>query len=176
VGYDDLVQVVHADGTREPGPADALYDDPAAGYDRSRACDDVRLTPRLGSASAVCRVDAASSVPYLPDLGWARQGRSWLVVDLAAGIGAVRVDGETVQTASVDDRSNLDGEAPEAVLGEAKDVSSGWNATLAFDVATDAAPDALDVDVDFALQPLGGISDGRRVSLDATVPLGGGGR
>jgi hypothetical protein len=172
VEYDDLVQVVHADGTREPGPADPLYDTPAAGYDRSRPCDDVRITPRLGSASGVCRVDAASAVPYLPKLGWAPEGRSWLVVDLAAGVGAVRVDGETAQTTSVDDRSALDGAAPKAVLSEATDVSSGWSTALAFDVATDRAPGALDVDVDLTLQPLGGLPDGRRVSLVASAPLG----
>jgi hypothetical protein len=81
VDYDGLTQTFDLDtGERSPGPADPFYDLATTPADcpPSGPGRDVRGM----QYSITCQMSPITSVPYVADLGWAQEGRTWLVFDL----------------------------------------------------------------------------------------------
>ncbi|MBM0124682.1 hypothetical protein [Pimelobacter simplex] len=91
VSYEDETQRVDmASGQVEAGRAASLYPDGPQTLGTDEDCD-ARRTPDsttrieyvdAGRGSIYCRVDPLTRTPYLPDLGWAEDGRTWSVVDV----------------------------------------------------------------------------------------------
>lgn len=122
VGYDGLTQTVSVPGgERTAGPADALYEDtPDPSSLPTQDCE-----PRLRPAGATvaglrCEVGAVRALPYVPDLGWAAEGTTWLVVGAGFELPGAEVDGATYAVASVDLAVEADGQAPDLVLDAAE--------------------------------------------------------
>lgn len=176
VGYHDLVQSIDATtGERAPGPADALYDvpdDPPHGP--LVACTQGAFAGDVAAAMPVCRAGDARHLPYLPDLGWAEPGRSWLVVGVASRLAPLRVRGATYAADAVEQRSTISGAGPVAVLDETPvDPTGGSSAQLVFDVADTTSSTALRVILDHTLRLTDGNAAGGPSSLTyrATVRL-----
>lgn len=175
VGYDGLEQAASAaDGTREPGPADALYDGAERGP--SANCARGRFEPRVDPEFR-CRVGEARLLPYLPGPGWAEEGRGWLVVSLGTELTEVRAGDARYEVGSVANRTTYQGESAAATFDERHD-SVTYSAQLAFDVANGEAADrqGLRVALDYRLSltagdpPAGGGPDRLRYVDDVTVP------
>jgi hypothetical protein len=174
VGYDGLTQEVHAaDGSREPGPADALYDegtDPAGGA--TADCGDGKAVPDL-QLQVDCRVGPMTQIPYVPGLGWAADGKTWTVVPLAAALTSAE-DGAASYTATdASSRTTLDGVAPDSVLDQAKQMGgASYSGQLVFGTASDAAG-RLRVAMTWALRLTsgGGAPSAREVDYTAVTDL-----
>jgi hypothetical protein len=149
VGYDGLDQAVSAaDGTRQPGPADALYDEQQRG--RSTDCAGGQFDPRL-DPQLRCRTGEARVLPYLPDLGWAEPGRAWLVVSLGTELGPVRAGGAGYAVADVRNETTYEGQPPVRIYDERTGAGT-YSAQLAFDVPADAdGQGALQVRLEYRL-------------------------
>lgn len=103
VTYDGLTQTVGADGSRRAGAAAPLYH---AHHPRHLPC---RRTGwrGVGRADLDCRVGPAVSLPYLPGHGWAKAGRTWLLVPFSANVAGVRIHGRTWTPGPVTARATL---------------------------------------------------------------------
>jgi hypothetical protein len=154
VGYDGLEQSVSADGSREPGVADALYAEAERGP--SITCGDGSLQPDL-EVEGRCRVGEARRLPYLPQLGWAEEGRSWLVVSLGIDLSEIRAGSASYAVDTVQDRTTYQGEPAAATIDEQQDSDAGtWSAQLVFDVAEGADPGRIRVALDLGLRLVDG--------------------
>lgn len=152
VGYDGLDQTVSpADGSREPSPADPLYDEEQRG--RSVDCSDGLFRPRL-SPQVRCRAGEARLLPYLPGLGWAERGRAWLVVSVGAEMAPFRVGAAGYAAGRVRNRTQLDDQDPVARFDE-KAEDGSYSAQLAFDVprrSDSTVAGALQIRLDYRLR------------------------
>lgn len=87
VGYDGVDQVV--DGMTadlDRGSADALYSLDFAGG--AQPCADPVWSPGAGDVGEVvtkCLVTSSAQLPYVAGLGWAPEGKRWLIVTLLTG-------------------------------------------------------------------------------------------
>ena len=162
VGYDGLEQSVSAaDGTREPGPADALYADAQRGG--SADCAGGRFQPSV-DPDLRCRVGEARLLPYVPGPGWAADGRSWLVVSIGTELSEVQAGGATYVVDAVTDHSTYQGQPVAATFDENVD-EFVYSAQLVFDVDSSDAADRRELRV--AL-------DYRMRLADGDSPAGGG--
>ncbi|CAN5528960.1 hypothetical protein BH11ACT8_BH11ACT8_21390 [soil metagenome] len=180
VAYDGLVQHVALDGTRTPGPADPLYVDPDLAPSPT-ACADVALDHGVRGSAASCRIERADLLPYLPELGWAESGRTWVALSLVVALDPVELGTGPQRTRyvldSVADHSTLAGQ-PAAGRYDDSTAGGGWHATLAFDAPLDDAgtvAGSADLVLDVGLAPLDAnlhVGNGAPESLQltATVP------
>lgn len=151
VSYDGLEQRIDADGQREPSAADAYYDGRAGrgdGEDCGRGWE-----TRAGSTVEVrCRT-APTFSPYLPGLGWAAQGRTFVAVDIRINVVDVRVGGRVPPFSRLHLDTTLDdGEAvqPDPSIGAAPtpDTAATLVTTRYFDLPVDeSAVMVLDADL-----------------------------
>lgn len=173
VGYDGLEQSVSADdGSREPGVADALYEQAERGP--STSCANGSFRPAL-PAEGRCRVGEARRVPYLPQLGWAEEGRSWLVVSLGTEVSGIRAGTARYVVDAVTDRTTYQGEPAAATIDERQDAGT-WSAQLVFAAAESADPSRIRIALDFRLRlvdgtpPAQGGPERLRYVDDVTLP------
>ncbi|MCW2791058.1 MAG: hypothetical protein JWO76_156 [Nocardioides sp.] len=163
VGYDGLTQTVHpADGSRDPGPADALYDEGAEPSDLPTAdCSGGHTSdPRL-SLTMSCRAGTVRQLPYVPGLGWATDGHTWTVVSLSASLERARSGATRYLASDVASDTTLEGTAPAKVLDEAIQLDgASYVGQLVFDTMTDAAVAPLHVEITWALALQSGGSEG----------------
>ncbi|MCW2791995.1 MAG: hypothetical protein JWO76_1093 [Nocardioides sp.] len=94
VSYDGLTQTVDLDtGTVDSGVAAPLADPTALQHDGS-SCDPADFPP--GDVLSVeCTVERWFAVPYVDQLGWAPEGRTWVVTDtIVEGDPTMTLDGK----------------------------------------------------------------------------------
>src|SRR5690606_33295024 len=113
---------------------------------------------------------------YLPGLGWAEEGRAWLVVSLGAELGLVTVGGADYAAADVRSSTTYDGREPAATYDE-RAANGVYSAQLAFDVPRErGAEDELEVRLEYALElaagdpPAGGGPDRLQYRRPVVVP------
>jgi hypothetical protein len=174
VTYEDQTQtVVMASGKVDPGRAAALYPDGPASYGASDPCD-ARRTPEArlidaGAGSIYCRIGPLTRTPYLPELGWAEEGRVWSIVDVT--VTAPRsvvwlptgVDYQVRRDAVV---VSLEGGEP--VRGpRTDDEPTDGSGTWVFDSAADDSPLSLHVTA-----PMTAVREPGAASGPPTVPFG----
>lgn len=159
VGYDGLTQTVHLDdGSRDPGPADALYEDATDPSDLPTAsCAHGPVRDGGLTALVTCRVGPVRALPYLPGPGWAADGHAWTVIGLgidlprAQSAPAAGTAAGTYAVSRVSDATTLSGEEPTDVLDETTGQQGArYAAQLVFDT-TSGADGALRVALDYTL-------------------------
>lgn len=87
VTYEDEEQRADmASGEVDAGAARALYPDGPVTVGSREDCDARRTDEArqvdAGAGSIYCRIDPLTRTPYLPELGWAEDGRVWSIVDV----------------------------------------------------------------------------------------------
>lgn len=163
-----------ASGEIEAGRAEALYPDGPVTWGAREACDARRTTEAravdAGAGSIHCRIDPLTRTPYLPELGWAEEGRVWSTVDvtvtaparvrwLPTGV-AYRVQRGQVAV-SLGDSEEV--RAPRAPGG----ARATWTGTWVFDSPADGAVPSLRVTA-----PLTAVRPDGETAGPATVPFG----
>ena len=180
VGYDGVTQFVDAaSGDREEGLAAPLYDlpeapGPAPDCPARGWLDDPQIDYRV-----TCTVGAHVVLPYLPELGWAAEARSWVIVATEVYLrdvtwqpvgGGPAVEYDVLSGA---DASTLDGSTPVELLEE----TSNGERTLVREIfeADQGGPLELEVGRDYELRvdgsPAGAHPDPLEVALRQVVPL-----
>lgn len=174
ITYDELTQTVSLpEGERAPGRADALYEEAADPSALPVQECDARVEPaRAAVPSLACEVGAVRALPYVPDLGWAAEGTTWLVVGAGIEVPAVELDGARYAAASIDLSVRADGEEPALVL-DATDRSGRGAGQHVFSVPADSGATRLELDARCALRLEAG--DGspaaRRLRVSAAVDV-----
>lgn len=106
VAFDGVAQTVTAAGDRDPGAAEPLYG--AAGT-RPTLNDCAEQEFDSGATVELTCSAEVTTLPYVADLGWAPDGRTWALVRLETSVSSVRAAGTTYDVTSTDDASTLDG-------------------------------------------------------------------
>ena len=116
VGYDGVDQVVDAlTGVVDRGAAEPLYE---LGFaNGAQPCGDPLWSPGasdVGQNVSTCVVTSSAQRPYVAGLGWAPEGKSWMVVTVLTGA-PTEFDGPhgTYEVADSTSTYLLDGHAPE---------------------------------------------------------------
>ncbi|MDQ6522522.1 hypothetical protein RB608_02875 [Nocardioides sp. LHD-245] len=147
VTYEDQTQTaVMASGKVDPGRAAALYPDGPVSYGPRERCD-ARRTPEArsidaGAGSIYCRIDPLTRTPYLPELGWAEEGRVWSTVGVVVTApeqvrwiptgGSYRVERQPATVALEGDEAVRTPKAPEGA-------ATTWQGTWVFDSPAEPA-------------------------------------
>ncbi|WP_121256135.1 hypothetical protein [Nocardioides ferulae] len=159
VTYDGLAQTVHlGDGSRDPGPADALYADaPRPGDLPTVPCANGPVRHGDLTAPMTCRVGPAFTVPYLPALGWAEEGRAWTVVGLGVDLPRVELAAPGVAAGSyavtgVESSPALSGQQPVEMLDETIDAQGARYAAQLVFASTPEVGGLLRIDLDYTLR------------------------
>ncbi|WP_107705705.1 hypothetical protein [Nocardioides allogilvus] len=186
VGYDGVDQVVDGlTGTLDRSAAEPLYQlGFAAG---AQPCGDPLWSPEAsdaGKAVTTCLVSSSAQRPYVAGLGWAPEGRSWLVVTLLGGAPTEFAGPNgTYDVAESESTYLLDGQAPDEAfaLNDALPAGAVEDANdpqvLVFEVAPDRPTGQFEVrtsltgetEVATAKQ---GKGKGRTRTFEALVALG----
>lgn len=157
VTYDEVTQSVSVpDGERAPGPADALYQEAPDPATLSTTDCDPRVEPASASLRGLrCEVGAVRSLPYVPGLGWAEEGRTWLVVGAGVEVVSAELSGSTYGVGETGLEVVLDGQPPAAVLDPtgADGRASGQHV---FDVAADQPSGEVGLTATLELERTGG--------------------
>lgn len=174
VEYDGLVQTFDlASGERQPGPADAFYDD--TGTVRVDCPDGTSEADQGFDYTITCDLADVAAVPYVAGQGWAADGETWLVLDLSltpsaftwSGAGGTSDYEVTSQSGSVSV-----GDTEATVLSEDDPLGDGWSASLAVPAP---AAEAVTLDVrrtyDLARDSGSGGPDSHQAVFEASIDL-----
>ena len=157
VTYDELTQSVSVPGgERAPGPADALYEEAPDPATLSTTDCDPRVEPSSATLRGLrCEVGAVRSLPYVPGLGWAEEGRTWLVVGAGVEVVTAELSGSTYGVGGTGLEVLLDGEPPATVLDPTEDAGRASGQHV-FDVAADQSSGEVGVTATLTLEQTGG--------------------
>lgn len=156
VGYDGVDQVVDGlTGGVDRATAAPLYTLGFAGG--AQPCGDPLWSPDasdVGENVTTCVVTSSAQRPYVAGLGWADEGKSWMVVSVLTGAPTefAGPDG-TYEVAESESTYLLDGQAPEESfalndalpLGAVEDASGNDVQIAVFEVASDRATGQFEV-------------------------------
>lgn len=182
-GGDLAVEVTYEDQTQTaamatedvaPGRAAALYPDGPVSYGPGERCDarttDGARSLDAGHDSIYCRIEPLTRTPYLPDLGWAEEGRVWSTVDVLVTAprrlrwlptgGRYRVEREPVTV-------SLDGDEAVRTPRAPDPAATTWRGTWVFD--SPAEPPDLSLHV---TAPMTAVRSSTATDGPATVPFG----
>jgi hypothetical protein len=176
VTYDGLTQTVNpATGERDAGAAAPLYEDKMIGI--QAPCTSEGFASGQVTPAVSCLVNAPQRTPYLPGHGWAKDGRTWVLVPVDIALDSVDVAGTSYDVTSVDLGLALDGQdplPPDDRYGTPESGPDTVRGTWAFDADAAHLGD-LTVTLDTTLHSDGPSDPGpgsRRVTLTQDVPLG----
>lgn len=155
VTYDDVTQSVDVlTGERAPGRAAGMYEasvlDAFVGQGECGTVEPSGPLPRVDFDEAYCQVlPGTVLVPYTSELGWAPEGRRWVVVNVLARFQRVLRwvvtsenwydDPQMTQYGTVDfaDDVTLDGRGPVESIAEESSFENQHKNTYTFEVGTD---------------------------------------
>ncbi len=175
VTYEDQSQTVAmATGEVEAGRAAPLYPDGPVAYGPDERCDarttDEARSIDAGAGSIYCRIDPLTRTPYLPDLGWAEEGRVWSTVEVVVtapervqwiptGAG-YRVERRPVTVSLEGAEAVRTPKAPE-------DAATTWQGTWVFDSPAESTAPRLHV-----AAPMTAVREPEATGGPAAVPFG----
>ena len=179
VEYDGQTQTVTATGERDAGVAAPLYDEPTEAFASCPARDE--SDPAGFAFRLRCDVGPGQAVPYLPDRGWAEDGRSYVVVgyelrldDVTYSDGGGEAEYDVVRTTAA---LTLDGEDPLGSmpeLGEPENEGGDVSDFVVFDSAVEAERSLrFELSYDLSVDDLDGVADApTTLELSRVVTIG----
>ena len=179
VAYDGQTQTVTAAGERDAGVAAPLYDESTPALAACPVRDE--SDPEGFAFRLRCHLGPGQAVPYLPDRGWAEDGRAFVVVgyelrldDVTYSDGRGEADYDVVRTTAA---LTLDGDEPLGSmpeLGDAENEEGDVSDFVVFDSALDAERSLrFDLTYDLSVDDLDGVADApTTLELSRVVTIG----